>query len=552
MLPFNSSLAIRARYLHLPVKNGAPKITLRLLRKGVMQREFEIELALDGPADWWTFYDVSEFVGQTLMLYSSADISYAQTARLAAQIRQSDDIQGNADLYHERLRPQLHFTSWRGWINDPNGLVYARGQWHLFFQHNPFGVLWGNMHWGHAVSPDLIHWREQPTAIFPKSLKDMAFSGGALLDAANTAGFQTTGQHALVASFTSTGRGECLAYSLDDGLTFSEYTGNPVLKHVGRDPKIIWYEAQQKWVMIVYEETGDQRGYVLLDSRDLKHWNRLDFLPGFYECPELFELALDGDPTRRKWLVYGAVWEGLGSAYQLGSFDGRHFSAETPPLPAHFGPHFYAAQTFSNVPDGRRIMIGWLNGAAYPNMPFSQGMSVPLELGLRSTPDGARLCFNPVKELEELRLACISGTDLNLEQANQLLGQAQGELFDLSLSLLAEGQGMVTLEVSGQRVVWNPEVSEIEFCGCKAPLPGVGRELELRLLVDRSVMEVFADFGSAAFASMTLFEDDQRRFSLAGAVRVRSLSLHPLRSIWQPIDFALCNGQQPESQSLKR
>ncbi len=274
-------------------------------------------------------------------------------------------------------------------------MVYAQGEWHLYYQHNPFGIKWGNMHWGHAVSQDLVHWTELPEALFQKSLHDMAWSGGGLVDSRNSAGWKTGTQDPLVVAFTSTGRGECLAYSLDRGRTLVEYPHNPIIAHRGRDPKIIWYEPGQHWVLILYEEpleegvgsgghgTAASFGYAIYTSPNLNRWIRQSFIPGWYECPELFEIDVEGQPGVKKWVIYGCVKNQADSAYVVGSFDGKTFTPEMQPIPAHAGPSFYAAQIFSHAPDPRHIMIGWLQGANYPGMPFSQGMTVPLELKLR-------------------------------------------------------------------------------------------------------------------------------------------------------------------------
>ena len=220
-----------------------------------------------------------------------------------AAVHQADTIAGSEDLYRERLRPQFHFSSRRGWLNDPNGLVYHKGEYHLFYQHNPYGWAWGNMHWGHAVSTDLVHWQELPIAIYPHRFGDWAFSGSAVVDRQNTAGFKKGDEDVLVAAYTSTGRGECIVYSHDRGRTFTEYDGNPVVKHSGRDPKILWHAPGKHWVMAVYDEADDKRGIAFYTSPDLKKWEQQSKIDGYFECPDIFELPVDGDRSRRKWVL---------------------------------------------------------------------------------------------------------------------------------------------------------------------------------------------------------------------------------------------------------
>ena len=520
------------RYLHLPVKNGNEKVIFQIHRENQMAREFSIELAQNEPPDWWAFYEMTPFHGAELELYALSDaLSEEALAWLESMIVEGDDLHEPGRLYHELYRPQFHYTGRRGWNNDPNGLVFHQGIWHMYYQHNPFGITWGNMHWGHAVSHDLVHWKEQPIALYQRSLRDMAFSGGGLVDWNNTSGTQVGDQPPLIAAFTSTGRGECLAYSNDGGLSFTEFPENPVIVHQGRDPKIIWYEPQRKWVMMVYEEIDDERGYAIYDSRDLKKWERLSFLPGYFECPELFELPVEGQPERTYWVVYGCLWEKSRSACAIGTFDGARFTPVQHNVLSHYGPHFYAAQNFSAVPDGRCIMIGWLAGAQYPDMPFSQGMTVPLELSLRETAHGLRLCYNPVKEIETLREGQMTIQETSAQHANILLSQIseQSELLDIHLVLYTTEDHAASLDVRGHSIHYHATTGDLSFAGSQARLEPGQSQLELRVLVDRSVTEVFANRGLAAFSAMTIF-DKSKPIRLEGNAWIKEMQIHRLRS----------------------
>ncbi len=546
MINFHETVTINGKYLHFPIRSGSPKVVLQIEHRGQVLREFSAELADSGSPDWWAFYDVSAFDGETLTLKALAPLPEAQSAWLAQNIQQSNGLIGAENLYYETYRPQYHFTARRGWNNDPNGLVFHQGEWHLFYQHNPFGTGWGNMHWGHAVSRDLVHWMELSEALYQKSLADMAYSGGGLVDIENTSGWKQGDEEALVVAFTSTGRGECLACSLDRGRSFTEVAGNPVIAHQGRDPKIIWYAPGKHWVMIVYEEplesgagsggggTVESFGYAIYTSTDLKDWQRQSFLPGWYECPELFEIAVDDQPGETRWVVYGAVKGQLKSAYQVGSFDGQTFTPAMPPAAAHAGPSFYAAQIFNNAPQGRKIMIGWLEGAAYPGMPFSQGMTVPLELSLRRTADETapyRLCFYPVEELAQLRQSEVCGSQLNLAGANALLDFPNlGELLEIRLEV--DAASAFTLHIGDYALTWDPSHAEIHFAGQIAPVAPAGPRLSLRLLIDRSITEVFVDQGWAAFAAMTLFQPGERKLELDTDDQNIALSIYTLNSIW--------------------
>jgi fructan beta-fructosidase len=532
------------RYLHLPVKNGAAKVVFQLRDEGQLRREFEVELGTDVALDWWAGCDLGAFLGQDLELtVSGGDDDAAATveAHLPEWLRLSPEPPGQDGLYHEAGRPQFHFTAQRGWNNDPNGLLYLHGEWHLFFQHNPFGTNWGNMHWGHAVSRDLVHWRELPTALYPRSLKDMAFSGGGLVDHGNSAGFGAGREDVPMVAFTSTGRGECLAYSPDGGTAWVEYGGNPILRHQGRDPRILWYAPGRKWVMVVYDEPENAWRYAFYESTDLRSWRFMTAMDGFYECPDLFELPLDGDPTRRRWILYGAERrEANGrrhvarSSYRVGSFDGRTFTPETPMLIGHLGPNFYAAQSFANAPDGRVIMLGWLQGAAYPGMPFSQGLTVPLEVGLRNTAQGPRLTFLPVPELATLRRQTVTLDTPSLAAANTALHGTDAELLDLELELALTRESVVVVAVRGTAFSYDAAVETLTAPGVSVPLSLRDGQLDLRILVDRGVVEVFAGGGLVAlsYGGGPAKPATPLRLELRGPGRVRRLTLSELTSVW--------------------
>jgi fructan beta-fructosidase len=325
-----------------------------------------------------------------------------------------------ADIF----RPEWHYTSERNWLNDPNGLVYLNGTYHLFYQHNPFGPDWGNMSWGHATSRDLLHWEEQPVAI-PCNGQEAIFSGSAVFDEHNTSGFGTAANPPLVAVYTSAYSGtsplagrqaQSLAYSLDEGRTWTKYQGNPVLDRASadfRDPKVFWYDggAGSYWVMVAVEAV--QRQVVLYKSADLKNWEYLStFGPanatgGVWECPDLFELPVDGNPQDSRWVLIvnlnpGGIAGGSAGQYFLGGFDGVEFrsgSTVTDGLQEDgcrmheygwldWGRDYYAAVSFSNVPGGRRIMIGWMNNWDYagstPTGGWRSAMSLPREVSLAS------------------------------------------------------------------------------------------------------------------------------------------------------------------------
>jgi levanase/fructan beta-fructosidase len=320
------------------------------------------------------------------------------------------------------FRPEWHYTAERNWLNDPNGLLYVNGTYHLFYQHNPFGPDWGNMSWGHATSRDLFSWEEQPVAI-PCDGQEAIFSGSAVFDERNTSGLGTAGNPPLVAIYTSAysdasplaGRqAQSLAYSLDEGRTWTKYQGNPVLDRASadfRDPKVFWYEgaAGSYWVMAAVEAA--ERQVVLYKSADLKTWEQLSaFGPanatgGVWECPDLFELPVDGNPEDAKWVLIvninpGGVAGGSAGQYFVGEFDGVEFRSESTVTEGlqkdgsrmreygwlDWGRDYYAAVSFNGIADGRRIMIGWMNNWDYagstPTGGWRSAMSLPREVSL--------------------------------------------------------------------------------------------------------------------------------------------------------------------------
>ena len=306
IMDLEKSFVFDKRYLNFPVKNGAPMRRLTLSVDDEV-RYFDVELAEAEP-DFWAFIDVAAFTGKTGILQT--EVSRTSPATLDA-IVQADAILGAEDLYREKLRPQFHFSSRRGWNNDPNGLVYYDGEYHLFYQHNPFGWRWGNMHWGHAVSPDLVHWTELPDALCPDALGTI-YSGSAVVDKQNTAGFQTGDEQVLVCIYTSAGSHapasvpftQSIAYSNDRGRTWTKYDGNPALGHLrgaNRDPKVVWHEPTSKWIMALYLDGDD---YALFGSPDLKSWEKLCdvVMPSTGECPDFFELPVNGDAANTRWV----------------------------------------------------------------------------------------------------------------------------------------------------------------------------------------------------------------------------------------------------------
>jgi sucrose-6-phosphate hydrolase SacC (GH32 family) len=448
------------------------------------------------------------FVGWVIMAVSVMTVEAKEKKAAPPQVPLS-----TAPLYQEQYRPQFHFSADRGRLNDPNGLVFYKGEYHLFFQH----AIETGKGWGHAVSTDLIHWTQLGPAIFSGEKKVTIASGSAVVDWQNTSGFGKDGQPPLVCIYTYAKHPftQHIAYSLD-GRTFTKYENNPILGNIAdenRDPKVVWHEPSKQWIMILYVSKYD-----LFSSPNLKDWKPLPSkIECGNECPDIFPMPLDGDPEKIKWVVVAAS-----GAYVVGEFDGKEFKVESKPLSSKFG---YAVQTFSDEPKGRRIQIGWLSGgkgsrAPYPGMPFNQQMTVPAELTLKTTPNGPRLFRLPVKELEVLRGKVYSWNEIPIVPGTNLLNGLTHDLFDIEGVILAGQSKEVGFTVRGKPV----------------PLHFIDGRAKFRMLVDRITIEVFEDDGAQTQA-MTFMPVDKAApldlFAVGGDAKIVSLKVYELKSIWK-------------------
>jgi len=447
-------------------------------------------------------------------------------------------------LYQETYRPQFHYTTQQGWINDPIGLVFYKGQYHLFNDHNPASCRFPGgrtsgeqSHWSHAVSPDLVHWKQMPIAVFPDS-HGACWSGSGVVDWNNTAGFQAGEDKSLVLLYTSAGETftQSLVYSTDRGRTFTKYEKNPVLGHIAgsnRDPKVLWHAPTKKWVMALFL---DKNNYALFGSPDLKTWERLcDVLvPGAGECPDFFELPIDGNPKNTRWVFWGA-----NNTYLLGTFDGKTFEKESGPHPSNWGGNCYAAQTWSDIlpSDGRRLQIAWMSGGKYPGMPFNQQMSFPTELALRTTPEGVRLTKKPVREIENIHAKKHSWASRALAPGGEnLLSGLEGELFDIRAEIELGQATEVGFTLRGQKVRYDAAAKEVTALGKKAPLAPIEGRIRLQILLDRTSIEVYGNDGLISMP--TCFLPDLANRTLAvyaegGEARIVSLEVYELRSAWE-------------------
>jgi fructan beta-fructosidase len=461
-------------------------------------------------------------------------------------------------------------------MNDPNGMFYYQGQWHLFYQYNPFGDRWGHMSWGHATSNDLTHWKHLPVAIAEED-GVMIFSGSAVVDWKNTSGFGIGDKPPLVAIYTGHRDGhqdQRIAYSNDEGLTWTKYQSNPVLDvnmADFRDPKVSWHEDTSRWIMTVALPTEHKVHFYA--STDLKSWKYVgEFgnagsIDGIWECPDLFPLKTEDGQT--KWVLIvnlspGAPAGGSGTQYFVGNFDGNTFTTDKPTetgmqnaLWADYGADFYAGVSWTDVPsnDGRRVWLGWMSNWRYagdvPTNPWRSAMSVPRQLSLKQTGQGFQMVQQPVTELNSLRGEKSMFTGGSIEQANAWINKENLRSGPMELLLeidqiaepigvkLYSGEGQETVVGIGQggkdvsvdrtksgQVGFHKDFSAVQ----KAPVANADGSIKLHLVIDVSSVEVFANDGLQTISSLIFPDPTKDKIELSGSkAHVKSIEAWPLK-----------------------
>lgn len=489
-LPFIQSHSIRefsgsGKYLLLPIsKEGRYWANITVSAGDEVLRKFPLSLAADNP-DWWAFVDIPARPGIPLRV--EAD-KLPQGSKGLEMLSLANEATG-CTPYNSRMRPQFHYTPRCGYMGDANGLVFHGGIWHLFYQHNPFfwSPTFSVLNWGHATSRDLIHWEELPDAL-PSLLNERRFmSGSAVIDKDNTGGF---GSDAMVA-FSSSG-GESLFHSTDGGRTFKAWEHNPVVSHTGRDPRVFWYDPGKHWVMVVYDETNGTQRNAIYTSSNLKEWTYQSAVDGFFECPDLFELPIDGNPKETAWLMFGCD-----NQFLIGKFDGKTFTAEpgSSKSKGSYGWYFYAGQTFNDAPGGRRIQMGCLK-VDYRKTSFNHVMSVPLELTLHRTPDGLELHSFPVSELDQLHEDRKEFSGITLANNEISVPGMDADLKDITVEfdILSE-TSTVGIKIGGTEISYDSKAAQLSCRDIKAPLKPVDGKIRLRVLSDRGLLEIFANEG---------------------------------------------------------
>lgn len=489
--------------------------------------------------------------------------------------------------YDEDHRPQYHFTPEANWMNDPNGMVYYAGEYHLFYQYHPYGLQWGPMHWGHAVSKDLVHWKHLPVALHPDE-NGTIFSGSAVVDWNNTTGFQTGAEKPLVAVYTQDREGhqvQSIAYSNDKGRTWKKYPGNPVIPNPGkkdfRDPKVFWHEETKKWVMVL--AAGDR--ILIYTSPNLKEWVYASEFGegqgshgGVWECPDLFELPVDGNPHQKKWVMQvsvgnGAVSGGSGMQYFVGDFNGTAFKNENPSsqvLWTDYGKDFYAAVTWSDIPssDGRRLWLGWMSNWQYandvPTSPWRGAATIPKQLELKTLSEGIRVVQTPIRELHSIRGAFREWNHKVISPASgQLLAGLSGDAYEINAEFqinsgMASEFGFKVRKGDDQytKIGYHPNSAALFVDRSQsgradfhpgfntgkqtAPLRPVNGKVKMRIFVDRSSVEVFGNDGQQVITDIILPDKSSKGlevYASNGFVKLNSLTIHPINKVWGQSPF---------------
>lgn len=486
----------------------------------------------------------------------------------------------NPGYYQEPFRNQFHFSPETGWMNDPNGMVYYDGEYHLFYQHNPYGINHEFMHWGHAVSKDLVHWEHLPIALEPDEYGTI-FSGSAVIDYENTAGF---GKEAMIAIFThddSEGEKQSIAYSLNKGRTWEKYKGNPVMPDSPtedwRDPNVFWHKESRKWVMSLAAEDK----IMFYTSENLKDWELTsEFGPagatgGVWECPALVKLPIDGDPDNTKWLLVvnnnpGGPVGGSGAQYFVGHFDGKTFTNENSSdqvLWGDFGADFYAAVEWNGIEgnNGEKYWIGWMNNWEYaeeiPTSTWTSSMSLPRKIELTNTKEGIRLQQTPVS-LEYIRESSqkVSYTDETISSESKPLSELQNDEvelvaeFDISNASAKEfgfkvrkrdedEYTKIGYDVSSNKLFVNRTNSDSFEYGDEVEKRHEGtlyatdnNIVKMHILMDQSSIEVFGNDGKTVITDRIFPEYSSKGFEIYsndGDTTLKSLDLFPLKSIWK-------------------
>ena len=468
------------------------------------------------------------------------------------------------NLYKEKYRPQFHFTPATHWTNDPNGLVYYNGEYHLFYQHNPFGNVWGHMTWAHSVSKDLLHWQHLPIAIKEEN-GQMIFSGSAVIDEKNTSGFGKNSIVAIYTGHTDTLQTQNLAYSIDAGRTFKKYSGNPVLnlhKKDFRDPNVFWFEKNKWWIMCVSHPNEHQIEFYR--SENLKDWKSLSkFGPmgdtsAVWECPDLMQVSIERTDQKKSVLFTS---QNSTMQYFVGEFDGTKFINENPTnkiFKQDYGTDYYAAIAYHNTPDQNSISMGWLNNWNYanqiPTSPWKSAMSIPRKLSLKKINGEWILIQQPISAIQALRTEAIAFANKNVLKEETL--DVVGQSFELDVLFhpattgesgikLAAGNGhylKICYDADHQQMIVDRSHTNSSFSKAFENIHQTNAAVQLKngslkwqIFFDKSIVEIFVNDGEAVFTTQIFPEENEngiQLFATNSTVKFDGLNFWKMKTVW--------------------
>lgn len=521
---------ITRRYLKIGIGFEAVSKNLSFYHEGTLVLDLDLRMDMHAP-DTYAYLDMARFLDKRLQIRVMPEIA------LRFELV---DVPDETGIYTEKYRPAAHFSAKRGWLNDPNGLFYDEGRYHMFFQHNPVDLHWGNIHWGHAVSSDLVHWEQLPDALFPDTL-GLVFSGSAIIDSKNLTGLGN-GEHAPILLFYTAGGGcstlsagkefsQCLAYSTDGGITFVKYGGNPLIPTMtgsNRDPKVVFDPVCGMYYMALYMEKNT---YAVFTSANLLDWKKSQeiILSEDSECPDFYPLRL-GKQGTRYW-----VYSGASDRYLIGTVTNGYFKQIQPAHRLHYGDSHYAAQTFSHVPDtdGRTLRIAW-NRAPIPASGFNGAMCFPVEMSLRQIDGNFMLCALPVGEISLLYRKRQVYESIVVETGMAYRCGLEGKAQDLLLEF-DEVPDRFDISLLGYDIHVEAALNRLECKTGTMPLFARNGRIKLRILTDTNGLEIFADQGQAHFCAAHIADYNLDALVLkAGAspLKICQLQVASLRSIW--------------------
>ena len=514
-------IEIKNKYLIFPVNTLSTKKVLTFKRD--CETVYQINIKLDNyNPNFYAYIDVSRFVGQTIDIFVDPEMKF--------EIREAGEI--NIDnLYHEPMRPQVHFTTKNGWINDPNGLIYIDGIYHMFYQYNPTEPNWDNMHWGHAESRDLIHWEQKDVALFPDERGAM-FSGSAILDDKNLLGKNVeNNKTALLFYTTTTPFCQHMSYSTDNFKTIKQYTDKPIVPHIkasNRDPKVVFCDELDCYIMALYL---DEDIYCILSSNDLTNWEELQriHMVEDNECPDIFPLY--DDEGARKWIIIGAH-----DKYLVGNFKTGKFVAEQSVLSLHYGTSAYAGQSFSNLPNNRIVRMVW-DRWDLPHFNFNGQMGIPMEMSLCKHEGNYYLQANPVEEIKGIYKNTKAYSNVSLSSEEMFIETLQCTAQLLKFKVENLESGMLTVDIFGRSIGFDFTNNKMNIGDCTAPVSLTRRGLDITLIVDRCSMEVFADGGKIFMSRLN--NDTLNDFNIPyltiradRKITLENIEINSLDSIW--------------------